>query len=96
MQAWRLQQEALRLGGAGESRPRRTAVFVLERDWLLIPVVTPPPLPVPPPPTLLVVFFFPSLLAWMEQKCVFVCVCGGDGEGGGWMLMSHDVQGVVR
>lgn len=75
MQAWRLQQEALRLGGAGESRPRRTAVFVLERDWLLIPVVNTPCPPLPPTPPHSAGFFFPSLLAWMEQKCVCVLMC---------------------
>lgn len=42
MQAWRLQQEALWFSRAGESRPQLIAVFVLRRDWLLIPVVNSP------------------------------------------------------
>lgn len=42
MQAWRLQQETLWLSRAGESYPQLIAVFVLQRDWLLIRVVNSP------------------------------------------------------
>lgn len=44
MQAWRLQQETLWFCRAGESHPQLIAIFVLRRDWLVIPVVNSPPL----------------------------------------------------
>lgn len=43
MQAWRLQQETLWFSRAGESHPQLIAIFVLRRDWLVIPVVNSPP-----------------------------------------------------
>lgn len=73
LQAWRLQQETLWFGGAGESHPQCThlfvALFMSQRDRLLIlfPLIllvdSPPFLP------LSSVIAFPSfLLAWMDNR----------------------------
>lgn len=80
MQAWRLQQETLWFSRAGESHPQLIAVFVLRRDWLLIPVMNSPP---PPSPLLC----FPFSIGVARGRRARVCVGG---------VMSHYVLGVVR